>query len=319
MTLLAVDGLTVTFDTPEGPVRAVDGLSFELARGGTLGLVGESGSGKSQAMLALLGLLATNGRARGRARFDGLDLLTLAPRALNDLRGARIATVFQDPMTSLNPYLTIATQMTEVLARHQGMGRTAARRRALDLLDAVRIPDAANRIDRYPHEFSGGMRQRVMIAMALLCGPDLMIADEPTTALDVTVQAQILEVLRDVRADFGTALILISHDLGVVAGHCRDVIVLYAGRAVESGAAADLFARPRHPYTAGLLRAIPRLDRPVTERLATLPGQPPDLLALPAGCAYAPRCERRVARCEDERPPFERGVACYNPQAARDA
>ena len=318
MTLLAVDGLTVTFDTPDGPVRAVDGLSFALARGGTLGLVGESGSGKSQAMLALLGLLAASGRATGSARFDGIELLGLAPHALDDLRGARIAMVFQDPMTSLNPYLTIATQMTEVLARHEGASRADARRRSLELLDAVRIADAANRIDHYPHEFSGGMRQRVMIAMALLCRPDLLIADEPTTALDVTVQAQILEVLRDVRAAFGTALVLISHDLGIVAGQCDEVVVLYAGRAVERGAAAQLFTRPQHPYTAGLLRAIPRLDRPPGARLETIAGQPPDLLALPPGCAFAPRCGFRDARCDAERPRFEYGVACHHPVGPRD-
>ena len=313
MSALTVDNLSVSFAAPEGAVTAVDGLSFTLASGATLGIVGESGSGKTQAMLALLGLLPATGRATGSARLGGDELIGLDERALNRIRGARIAMVFQDPMTSLNPYLRVGTQMAEVLQWHRGLGRDEAVRESVRMLDAVRIPDAANRINEYPHTLSGGMRQRVMIAMALLCGPDVLIADEPTTALDVTVQAQVLAVLRDVTRAANTATILISHDLGVVAGQCDEMLVMYAGRVVEAGDIDTVFAAPHHPYTAGLLRSVPRLDRADASRLATIAGEPADLQALPPGCAFAPRCERRIARCDAERPALLDGAACHVP------
>ena len=317
MSALIVEGLSVSFATPEGTVTAVDALSLSVERGTTLGIVGESGAGKTQAMLALMGLLPSNGRATGSARLGDQELIGLDERALNRVRGARIAMVFQDPMTSLNPYLRVRTQMAEVLQRHRGLGRDDAVRESIRMLDAVRIPDAKSRIKDYPHTLSGGMRQRVMIAMALLCGPDVLIADEPTTALDVTVQAQVLAVLRDASRAANTATILISHDLGVVAGQCDELMVMYAGRAVETGGIDAVFATPRHPYTAGLLRSVPRLDRADEVRLATISGNPPDLQALPVGCAYAPRCERRIARCETERPALAAGVACHAPLGGR--
>ncbi|MEX0899195.1 MAG: oligopeptide/dipeptide ABC transporter ATP-binding protein [Gammaproteobacteria bacterium] len=313
MSALVVENLSVSFTTPDGDVSAVDALGFTVERGTTLGIVGESGSGKTQAMLALMGLLPTNGRATGSARLGGQELIGLDERALSGVRGARVAMVFQDPMTSLNPYLRIRTQMAEVLQRHRGLGRDDAVRQSIRMLDAVRIPEAANRIHDYPHTLSGGMRQRVMIAMALLCGPDVLIADEPTTALDVTVQAQVLAVLREATRAADTATILISHDLGVVAGQCDELMVMYAGRAVETGGIDAVFAAPRHPYTAGLLRSVPRLDRADEVRLATIAGEPADLQALPAGCAYAPRCERRIERCDAERPALAAGVACHVP------
>ena len=262
MSLLAVDALDVRFDTPDGEVHAVHGLSFEVAAGETLGIVGESGSGKSQTMLGLLGLLADNGRVTGSARLDGTELVGLSDAALRRIRGRDVSMIFQDPMTSLNPYLTVHDQMVQVLRHHEGLGRREARARCVQMLDAVRIPEAASRLDRYPHEFSGGMRQRVMIASALLCRPRLLIADEPTTALDVTVQAQILELMKDIRRDFGTAIILITHDLGVVAGTCDRVLVMHRGECRETGPVDDIFARPRHPYTRALLDAVPRLDQP---------------------------------------------------------
>jgi oligopeptide transport system ATP-binding protein len=301
--LLQVDDLAVRFATPEGELTAVDGMSFRLERGRTLGIVGESGAGKTQAMLALMGLLAGNGRASGRALFRGDDLLSLPPAALNRVRGARIAMIFQDPMTALNPYLTVERQMTEVLEWHQGLSRRAARTRAIATLEAVRIPDAAQRLRRYPHEFSGGMRQRIMIAMALMCEPDVLVADEPTTALDVTVQAQIVALLRDLQRDFGTAIVLITHDLGVVAGLCDEVMVLYGGRVMEHGSAERIFERPTHPYTLGLLGAVPRLDRE-GERLLAIPGVPPDMARLPAGCPFTERCTFAQERCAVERPPL---------------
>ena len=241
MPLIEVDNLNVQFETPDGQVTAVNGISFALERGKTLGIVGESGSGKSQAVLAMMGLLAINGRASGQALFDGQDLLSLPASALNKIRGNRVAMIFQDPMTSLNPYLTVERQMTEVLEFHKGMTRSQARARSVQALDAVKIPEAARRIGMYPHEFSGGMRQRVMIAMALLCEPDVLIADEPTTALDVTVQAQIIALLRDLQRDHGTAIVMITHDLGVVAGLCDQVMVLYGGRVMEQGSAESIF------------------------------------------------------------------------------
>ncbi len=241
MALLEVNNLGVQFETPDGRVTAVNGINFQLERGQTLGIVGESGSGKSQSVLAMMGLLAANGRASGEVKFNGQDLLNMQAKDLNKIRGNRVAMIFQDPMTSLNPYLTVERQMTEVLEFHKGMTRAQARAGALKALDAVKIPEAARRLGQYPHEFSGGMRQRVMIAMALLCEPDVLIADEPTTALDVTIQAQIISLLRDLQRDFGTAIVMITHDLGVVAGLCNEVIVLYGGRIMEQGTAESIF------------------------------------------------------------------------------
>ncbi|MRD46334.1 oligopeptide/dipeptide ABC transporter ATP-binding protein [Caenimonas koreensis] len=302
--LLEVDDLSVKFKTPDGDVTAVNGLSFDLERGQTFGIVGESGSGKSQSMLAIMGLLASNGYATGRVRFNGQDLLAMKPDALNRIRGNRVAMIFQDPMTSLNPYLTVERQMTEVLELHKGLTRKSALSLAIATLEQVRIPDAARRIRMYPHEFSGGMRQRIMIAMALLCQPDLLIADEPTTALDVTVQAQTMTLLRDLQRDFGTAIVLITHDLGVVAGICDKVMVLYGGRIMEQGTAENIFYEPTHPYTLGLLGAVPKLDHE-GERLVAIPGVPPNMARLPAGCPFSERCTFAMERCTTDRPPLE--------------
>jgi peptide/nickel transport system ATP-binding protein len=282
MTLLSVDKLNVRFNTPDGAVHAVRDLGFAIARGETLGIVGESGSGKSQSMMSLIGLLASNGRASGSARFDGAELIGMPIDAMRRIRGRRIGMIFQDPMTSLNPYMTVYQQMSQVLVHHEKLGRKATRARCIELLDAVHIPEASKRVDMYPHEFSGGMRQRVMIASAMLCRPDLLIADEPTTALDVTVQAQILELMRDVRRDFGTAIILITHDLGVVAGLCDRVLVMHGGEEKESGPVDEIFYRPRHPYTRALLAAVPRLDRAEPGRLASVPGTSDETVPVPA-------------------------------------
>ncbi len=301
MSLIEVKDLGVQFQTSDGLVYAVNGINFALEAGQTLGIVGESGSGKSQSVLAMMGLLAKNGRASGQALYAGQDLLAMAPAQLNRIRGNRVAMIFQDPMTSLNPYLTVERQMTEVLQFHKGQDRRAARKRSVELLDAVKIPDAARRITMYPHEFSGGMRQRVMIAMALLCEPEVLIADEPTTALDVTVQAQILGLLRELQRDFGTAIVLITHDLGVVAGLCDEVMVLYGGRVMEQGSAQDIFYHASHPYTVGLLGAIPRLDRDEAE-LVAIPGAPPNMARLPRGCPFSERCPLADAYCRDTMP-----------------
>ncbi len=267
MSLLEVRNLDVRFHTPDGEVHAVRNLSFDLDRGETLGVVGESGSGKSQTVLSLMGLLAENGRATGTAMLDGQDLLKLAPGALRSIRGRRISMIFQDPMTSLNPYLTIAGQMVQVVREHGKASRKEARKRCLEMLEAVKIPDAAARLDCYPHELSGGMRQRVMIASSLLLDPEILVADEPTTALDVTVQAQILDLMRGLNRRLGTAIVLITHDLGVIAGLCERVLVMHDGESKEQGNVRDVFYRPRHPYTRALLRAVPRLDADRVERL----------------------------------------------------
>ncbi|HKX10673.1 MAG TPA: oligopeptide/dipeptide ABC transporter ATP-binding protein [Stellaceae bacterium] len=316
MTLLEVKSLNTRFDTPEGEVKAVNDISFAVAEGETIGLVGESGSGKTQVFLTIMGLLAANGRATGSARFGGVELLGMRPDELNRIRGSRMAMIFQDSMTSLNPYLRISRQMTEVLVQHRGLSEAEARARGIALLDRVRIPEAARRFDMYPHEFSGGMRQRVMIAMALLCEPDLLIADEPTTALDVTIQAQILELMRELKRESNTAIILITHALGVVAGLCDRVLVMYGGRVVEDAPVRDIFYAPQHPYTHGLLRSTPRLDQADTAELRTIPGQPPNLQRLPAGCAFNERCAWRTERCRVEEPAFRevgpaRRKACH--------
>jgi len=321
--LLSVGDLRVSFSRRgRRPLHAVDGVSFEVEPGETIGLVGESGCGKSVTSLAILGLLPRRGvRVSGSVRFGGRELLKLSDAELREIRGRDIAMVFQDPMTSLNPVLTIGRQITEVLQRHFGKKGAEAEREAVSLLDAVGIPAAPRRVRDYPHQLSGGMRQRAMIAMALACQPKLLIADEPTTALDVTIQAQILDLLRSVIAERDTALLLITHDLGVVAGTCETVHVMYAGRFVESSDRNELFARPRHPYTQGLMQSIPRLAQPSHTRLQAIPGRPPDLTALPAGCPFAPRCGRATDRCREEQPPLTavdpgHELACFNPLEA---
>lgn len=294
--LLEVNDLRVTFKTHDGDVTAVNNLSFSLNAGETLGIVGESGSGKSQTAFALMGLLAANGRIDGEAWFNGKPLLNLPERELNRLRARQISMIFQDPMTSLNPYMKVGEQLMEVLIIHKKMSKAQAFDASVKMLDAVKMPEARKRMSMYPHEFSGGMRQRVMIAMALLCRPALLIADEPTTALDVTVQAQIMTLLNELKREFNTAIIMITHDLGVVAGICDKVLVMYAGRTMEYGSARDVFYRPTHPYSQGLLNAVPRLDSD-EEMLRTIPGNPPNLLRLPAGCPFKPRCPHAMDAC----------------------
>jgi oligopeptide/dipeptide ABC transporter ATP-binding protein len=322
--LLSVEDLRVHFWTGGGTVHAVNGISFDIGPGETLGIVGESGCGKSVTALALLGLLPRAGRVRsGTAHFGGRDLLQLSQRALRRVRGRQIAMIFQDPMTSLNPVLTIGRQLREPLETHFGMGRREATARAAELLDRVGIPSPDARISDYPHQFSGGMRQRAMIAMALACRPKLMIADEPTTALDVTIQAQILALLRELVAEERTALILITHDLGVVAGMCERVNVMYAGMFMETGSADRLFASPRHPYTLGLLQSVPRLDAARRSRLQPIEGAPRDMLRPPSACPFQPRCRYEVEQSRLEVPPLleiEPGhkVACFNPVPAEE-
>jgi peptide/nickel transport system ATP-binding protein len=288
--LLELRRLSVSFATDDGIVRAVDGIDLALQRGRTLGLVGESGCGKSVTSLAVMGLLPPeNSKVSGEVHFEGRDLLKIPVSELRDLRGARLAMIFQEPMTSLNPAYTIGNQIIEAIQRHQGLDAAAARAKAIEVLKLVRIPSPEKRIDDYPHKLSGGMRQRAMIAMALACGPKLLIADEPTTALDVTIQAQILDLMRGLRRDTGTAIILITHDLGVVAEMADDVAVMYAGQIVERAPVEALFARPEHPYTVGLLGSIPKLDQK-RERLPSIEGRVPDMAHPPDGCRFAARC-----------------------------
>jgi peptide/nickel transport system ATP-binding protein len=312
--LLDVDELKTWFFTRDGVVRAVDGVSFSVARGETLALVGESGCGKSVTSLSILRLIASPpGRTvAGRVVFEGRDLLALSEPEMRKIRGDAISMIFQEPMTSLNPVLTIGHQIAEVLVLHRGLARAAATERAVEMLRLVRIPEAERRVSEYPHQLSGGMRQRVMIAMALACEPRLLIADEPTTALDVTIQAQILELMRELKERTGAAIVLITHDLGVVAEMAQRVVVMYAGRKVEEAPVADLFARPRHPYTRGLLDSIPKLGAGsaggAAARLSEIAGTVPSLAEPIIGCAFAPRCAYATSRCHSEYPPLEEKV-----------
>jgi len=299
MALLDVKDLTISFATPEGDVHAVNQLGFTIEPGETLALVGESGSGKSQTALAIMRLLADNATASGSVRFQGRELLDMTATEISEVRGERIAMIFQDPMSSLNPYLSIEKQMVEVLSRHRNMKHSQARARAVEMLNQVRIPDPDQRILQYPHEYSGGMQQRVMIAMGLLCEPDLLIADEPTTALDVTMQHQIGQLMRALKTRSNTAILLITHDLGVVAGLADKVLVMYAGQVMEYGSVEDIFYRPGHPYTIGLLGSVPRLDRVLDADMQTIPGNPPNPLEVPAGCPYQDRCVQAFEACVD--------------------
>ena len=313
--LMSVRDLSVRFKGPQGEVLAVDKVSFALAPGEVLGIVGESGSGKSQILFSLMGLLAGNGRATGQALFNGQDLLAMTPDALDAVRGAHLSMIFQDPMTSLNPYMRVGDQLAEGLIAHKGLSKRDAWEASVAMLDRVRIPDAARRARAYPHEFSGGMRQRVMIAMALLARPAILLADEPTTALDVTIQAQVLDLMSELAREIGTAVALVTHDLGVVARMADRVIVLYGGRIMEEGRAEEMFASPKHPYTNGLLAATPRLSDSLEPRLGTIPGTPRSGGAMLPGCPFAPRCTVKLAVCEAVQPPLitkqTRRLACH--------
>ncbi|MCJ7641437.1 MAG: ABC transporter ATP-binding protein [Desulfobacterales bacterium] len=302
--ILRVENLKTYFNTDDGIVKAVDGVSFTLNQGETLGIVGESGCGKSVMNLSVMRLIPSPpGKITGGdIFFHGKSVLAMSEDELRDLRGNKISMIFQDPMTSLNPFLRISTQLVETLQLHQGLSKSEAREKAIQMLRMVGIPTPEKRIDAYPHQFSGGMRQRAMIAMALSCNPEILIADEPTTALDVTIQAQILEIIKDLTVKLNTAVILITHDLGVVSGLCNKICVMYAGRIVERGSTADLFRDPKHPYTRGLIRSVPRLDKPSHERLYSIPGTPPNLVNVPECCPFHPRCEHTMDICRGKFP-----------------
>jgi len=317
-TLLQVRGLKTRFYTQDGVVNAVNGISYDLNEGETLGIVGESGCGKSVSVLSVMRLIPTPpGRiVAGEVIFEGRDLMKVDEEEIRQVRGNKISMVFQDPMTSLNPVLTINQQLSEALELHLGMDKAQARRRSIELLEMVNIPEAAERIDDYPHQFSGGMRQRVMIAMALSCNPRLLIADEPTTALDVTIQAQIIDIVKRLKEELGMAIIWITHDLGIIAGLAERVVVMYAGYIIEEASVKDLYGDPRHPYTLGLLRSVPRLDEEVKEKLIPIEGLPPDLIDMPPGCPFAPRCVYAQDICLQENPKLEtvaprHKVACW--------
>jgi oligopeptide/dipeptide ABC transporter ATP-binding protein len=300
-TVLDVSGLTVTFPSDAGPVHAVRGVDYQLRRGEVLGIVGESGSGKSVTSLAVMGLLPRTAKVTGSVRFDGQELIGASDAAMNKIRGRRVAMIFQDPMTSLNPVYSVGQQIAEAVLAHRSVSKSEAMARAVELLETVRIPNAKERASAYPHELSGGMRQRVVIAIAMANDPDVIIADEPTTALDVTVQAQIMDALETAQDATGAAMVLITHDLGVIAGQADRVMVMYAGKLVEVGTAEDVFYTPRMPYTLGLLGSLPRLDRP-SERLTPISGSPPSVVNMPPGCPFTPRCPLARERCEQEEP-----------------
>ncbi len=303
--ILKVEDLKTYFNTDDGIVKAVDGVSFSLSKGETLGLVGESGCGKSVSNLSIMKLIPSPpGKIMGgRALLGGENIFDMSNDEIRRLRGNRISMIFQDPMTSLNPFLRISTQMVETIRLHQGMNRKEAKDKAVEMLKMVGIPNPGKRVIDYPHQFSGGMRQRVMIAMALSCNPEVLIADEPTSALDVTIQAQILEIIKDLKQKLGTAVIMITHDLGIVAGTCDKINVMYAGRIVEKGTADEIFKDPKHPYTRGLISSVPRLDQPGKERLFSIEGQPPNLIDLPDVCHFHPRCEYAMDICRKKSPP----------------
>jgi len=316
--ILQVKDLKTYFKLDEGLLKAVDGVSFDLCKGETLGIVGESGSGKSVTNLAIMRLIPSPpGRiAGGEVLFMGKDILKMNDEEVRQIRGNKISMIFQDPMTCLNPFMRISTQMIETIVLHQGLDKVAAKEKAIEMLKLAGIPAPEKRIDQYPHQFSGGMRQRVMIAMALSCEPEILIADEPTTALDVTIQAQILELIRDLSVRLGTAVILVTHSLGVVAGMCDSICVMYAGKVVERGTADEIFTDPKHPYTQGLIKSVPRLDRTSSQRLYSIPGQPPNVINLPDCCPFFPRCERAMDVCKTKYPKVaelgpKRNVACW--------
>jgi oligopeptide transport system ATP-binding protein len=322
--VLEIEALDVSFRVPGGELAAVSDFSLALEAAECIGIVGESGAGKSQALLAVMGLLAPNARVSGRARLAGEELIGASAQRLRELRGASLAMIFQDPMTSLTPHLRIGEQIAETLVHHRGLSAGQARQRALALLERVHVTDAPRRLRQYPHELSGGMRQRVMIAIALACEPRLLIADEPTTALDVTIQAQILALLAALKREQGMALALITHDLGIVAGIADRVVVMYAGRIVEQGSVREILRSPQHPYTAALLASMPRIDAPLGAQLESIRGQPPNPRALPSGCPFHPRCDLADALCAAQRPPLaapdrggHRAVACHRPLAPR--
>jgi len=316
--ILQVKDLKTYFTVDEGVVKAVDGVSFDLRKGETLGIVGESGSGKSVTNLSIINLIPTPpGKiAGGEVLFHGKDILKMQAQEIRSIRGNKISMIFQDPMTSLNPFLRISTQMIETIQLHQGLDVQSSKEKAIEMLKLAGIPAPDKRIDQYPHQFSGGMRQRVMIAMALSCNPEILIADEPTSALDVTIQAQILEIIQELTRKFGTAVVLITHSLGVVAGMCDTICVMYAGRIVERGRTEDIFETPKHPYTIGLIHSVPRLDQEIKDRLYSIPGQPPNVIDLPDCCPFYPRCDKAMDICKKKYPAtisFENSqkVACW--------
>ena len=304
MSLLEVKNINVKFNTPDGVVQAVNNINFNLKGGENLAIVGESGAGKTQLAFSIMGLLAKNGSASGSVKFHSKEILNLDETKMNKIRSNNISMIFQDPMTSLNPYMRISDQLNEVIIHHKGLSKKEALKKSIQMLDAVKIPDARNRIHMFPHEFSGGMRQRVMIAMSLLCKPDLIIADEPTTALDVTVQAQIIKLFSEIQQELNTTFILITHNMGIVAGMCDQTLVMYGGRVMEYGKTENIFLKPSHPYTKGLLEAMPRIDVE-SNFLKTIPGNPPNMMNLPQGCPFSNRCEYKISSCSTIMPELE--------------
>lgn len=316
MSVLKITDLKVEFETPRGTVQAVNGVTFDLHAGKMLGVVGESGSGKTQTFMAIMGVMPENANISGEVIYNGQNLLDLSTREFNKIRGSRLAFIMQDALSALTPHMRIGDQMIEILRFHEHVGKTDAEARALEALEQVRIPEAARRLKMYPHELSGGMRQRVIIAMALLCKPEILIADEPTTALDVTIQSEVMDIFDELKRETNTTIVLVTHDLGVLAGRADDVMVMYGGRIAEQAPVGAFFDTPYHPYSKGLLQAIPNIQSPVDQALASIPGHPPDLMNLPLGCPFAPRCSSKIEVCETTLPKLthkgpNRTVACH--------